>query len=89
MVWSPDSAFALQDATSSAPVDDWHFDSLPFVVVVLLSDLSGATGGATVLRTGSGEELAVRIPQPGWAIVLQASLRSLSQAASLSGNPLS
>ena len=30
---------------SDKPVDKWHLDSVPFVMVLILSDLEGMVGG--------------------------------------------
>ena len=40
----------------------WHFDSVPFVVVTMLSDCTGMKGGETAIRTASGEVVKVRGP---------------------------
>lgn len=53
----------------SAPA--WHYDSFPFVCVVMLSDCEGMVGGETALRTGTGEVLKVRGPSCGTAVVMQ------------------
>lgn len=49
----------LGDGISSVA---WHYDSFPFVCVVMLSDCTGMLGGETALRTASGEILKVRGP---------------------------
>ncbi|KAK6386159.1 hypothetical protein LTS17_001734 [Exophiala oligosperma] len=53
------------------PVTKWHYDSYPFVCVVMMSDASQMQGGETAIRTGSGEFVRVRGPQMGCAVVLQ------------------
>ncbi|KZZ94180.1 hypothetical protein AAL_05147 [Moelleriella libera RCEF 2490] len=58
----------LGDGISSVA---WHYDSFPFVCVVMLSDCTGMLGGETALRTASGEILKVRGPAMGTAVVLQ------------------
>lgn len=40
----------------------WHFDSFPFVCVMMLSDCTGMVGGETALKTSSGEIMKVRGP---------------------------
>lgn len=40
----------------------WHYDSFPFVCVVMLSDCAGMVGGETAIKTPSGEILKVRGP---------------------------
>ncbi|KAH7131705.1 hypothetical protein B0J13DRAFT_587927 [Dactylonectria estremocensis] len=50
---------------------EWHKDSHPFVIVVMLSDARNMEGGETVLMGGDGKTLSVRAPQMGSAVVLQ------------------
>lgn len=45
------------------PVTKWHYDSYPFVCVVMMSDASKMQGGETAIKTGSGEFVKVRGPQ--------------------------
>lgn len=45
------------------PITNWHYDSYPFVCVVMMSDASKMIGGETALRNGSGEIIKVRGPQ--------------------------
>jgi len=40
----------------------WHFDSMPFVCVVMLSDCSDMVGGETALKLPGGEIKKVRGP---------------------------
>ncbi|KIW22579.1 uncharacterized protein PV07_10863 [Cladophialophora immunda] len=40
----------------------WHFDSVPYVCVTMLSDCQCMVGGETVVRTGTGQVLKVRGP---------------------------
>lgn len=42
---------------------EWHKDSHPFVIVVMLSDARNMEGGETVLMGGDGKTLSVRAPQ--------------------------
>jgi hypothetical protein len=44
------------------PAFAWHYDSFPFVCVVMLSDCSDMVGGETALRTPNGEVKKVRGP---------------------------
>ncbi|KAH8672369.1 hypothetical protein BGZ61DRAFT_497527 [Ilyonectria robusta] len=44
---------------------EWHKDSHPFVIVVMLSDARNMEGGETVLMGGDGKTLSVRAPQMG------------------------
>ena len=49
----------LGDGLSSVA---WHYDSFPFVCVVMLSDCTNMVGGETALRTSTGEIMKVRGP---------------------------
>ena len=49
----------------------WHYDSYPFVCIVMLSDCSQMIGGETAVRTGSGEIIKTRGPTMGTAVILQ------------------
>ena len=40
----------------------WHYDSFPFVCVMMLSDCTGMIGGETALRTPKGDVIKVRGP---------------------------
>lgn len=40
----------------------WHYDSFPFVCVVMLSDCANMVGGETAIRTPTGEVMKVRGP---------------------------
>lgn len=40
----------------------WHYDSFPFVCVVMLSDCADMIGGETAIKTPSGEIMKVRGP---------------------------
>ncbi|RYP74884.1 hypothetical protein DL769_003920 [Monosporascus sp. CRB-8-3] len=64
---------AVADGVASPDVSTvaWHYDSFPFVCVVMLSDCTGMVGGETALRTPSGEIMKVRGPAMGTAVVLQ------------------
>lgn len=55
----PQKDAPLGDGLSSVA---WHYDSFPFVCVVMLSDCTGMMGGETALRTPSGEIMKVRGP---------------------------
>lgn len=45
------------------PIIEWHKDSHPFVVVVMLSDARHMAGGVTELMKGDGTTLKVKAPQ--------------------------
>ncbi|GME25396.1 hypothetical protein BO99DRAFT_336607 [Neofusicoccum parvum] len=49
----------------------WHYDSFPFVCVMMLSDCTDMVGGETMLRTASGELMKARGPSMGTAVVMQ------------------
>lgn len=44
------------------PVTKWHYDSYPFVCVVMMSDTTHMVGGETALQSGTGEIHKVRGP---------------------------
>lgn len=45
------------------PAFAWHYDSFPFVCVMMISDCTGMVGGETALRIGTtGETMKVRGP---------------------------
>lgn len=52
----------------------WHFDSYPFVCVLMLSDTTSMIGGETYLRMGDRKVTHVQGPQKGSAAVLQGRL---------------
>jgi hypothetical protein len=54
-----DAADPLGDGLSTVA---WHYDSFPFVCVVMLSDCTGMIGGETAIRTASGDIRKVRGP---------------------------
>ncbi|KAH7376946.1 hypothetical protein B0T11DRAFT_347245 [Plectosphaerella cucumerina] len=49
----------------------WHFDSMPFVCVVMLSDCADMVGGETALKLPNGEIKKVRGPSMGTAVLMQ------------------
>ncbi|KAH7253193.1 hypothetical protein B0J15DRAFT_560300 [Fusarium solani] len=50
----------------------WHYDSFPFVCVVMMSDCTGMVGGETAVRKPNGEVIKVRGPSTGRYIEHQA-----------------
>ncbi|KNG89604.1 hypothetical protein ANOM_003196 [Aspergillus nomiae NRRL 13137] len=68
---------ASSDAqTDSTPDEDdsafsWHFDSVPFVCVTMLSDCTGMVGGETAVRLDTDEVMKVRGPTKGCSVVMQ------------------
>ncbi|RDW57452.1 hypothetical protein BP6252_13790 [Coleophoma cylindrospora] len=75
----------ISEAGDEIPVTKWHYDSYPFVCVVMMSDASAMVGGETAIKTGSGEILKVRGPQMGCAVVLQGRCISHQALAALGG----
>ena len=65
------------------PVDDWHEDSMPFVLVTLLTEHSRDPGGALLLRSdrdGGGVTSPCKLCSPGSAVLMQGSqLRHCAQ----------
>lgn len=49
-------------AISELPALRWHYDSVPFVCVTMLSDCTKMVGGDTAIRTGNGAVMKVRAP---------------------------
>ncbi len=60
-----------KDLGHGKPVDDWHRDSYPLVCIVMLSDAESMEGGELVIKDGLGQEIALRFPKAGYAIILQ------------------
>lgn len=56
---APTESDPLGDGLSSVA---WHYDSYPFVCVVMLSDCSDMVGGETALKTATGEIKKIRGP---------------------------
>lgn len=54
-------------------VDDWHFDQVPFVAVLMLSDTNGMEGGETAVMARDGTRDVVPGPSFGKVAVLQGS----------------
>ncbi|RPA93756.1 hypothetical protein L873DRAFT_1815488 [Choiromyces venosus 120613-1] len=49
----------------------WHYDSYPFVCVVMLSDTTNMVGGETVIKRGDGSLFGISQPGTGSAALLQ------------------
>lgn len=60
-----------EDYKNGQAVLGWHFDSYPFVCVLMLSDTKEMIGGETVIHSDTGDVSRVNDPQKGWATVLQ------------------
>ncbi|KAL4821279.1 hypothetical protein BDW67DRAFT_179981 [Aspergillus spinulosporus] len=52
----------INHASEELPAVTWHYDSFPFVCIIMLSDCTGMIGGVTALRTPNGEIIKVRGP---------------------------
>ncbi|KKY23825.1 hypothetical protein UCRPC4_g02638 [Phaeomoniella chlamydospora] len=50
---------------------EWHKDCYPFVVILMLSDPKGMSGGETVIRKGDGSLMFVKAPEIGQVLVFQ------------------
>jgi hypothetical protein len=60
------------------PVDDWHQDSMPFVLVTVLTNHEQDPGGSLIVRRsveedGGGPELKCKLRYPGESILMQGS----------------
>ncbi|RHZ43471.1 uncharacterized protein CDV56_100974 [Aspergillus thermomutatus] len=64
-----DKAYDPLKAKSS--IIPWHYDSYPYVCVLMLSETDGMVGGETYIKKGNGEALKVEGPQIGHAVMLQ------------------
>ncbi|CUM64983.1 uncharacterized protein PRCAT00002601001 [Priceomyces carsonii] len=66
---------SVGDSEEIPAIVGWHYDSYPFVCVLMLSDTSEMIGGETSLRMGDrGKVAIVPGPQSGSAAVLQGRL---------------
>ncbi|KAF4452816.1 hypothetical protein FALBO_16110 [Fusarium albosuccineum] len=54
----------------SVPVDAWHKDQTPVVLVLMLSDTSTMVGGETAIRTGTGDIIKSRGAAIGGAVIM-------------------
>lgn len=55
------------------PVDDWHYDYVPFVAVLMVSDTTGMEGGETAVMKKDGSTAVVPGPAMGRVVLLQGS----------------
>lgn len=60
-----------EDYKDGEAVLGWHFDSYPFVCVLMLTDTTEMVGGETVIHSDEGYISRVNDPRKGWATVLQ------------------
>ncbi|KAJ5726963.1 hypothetical protein N7493_005990 [Penicillium malachiteum] len=58
----------LKDTSTIIP---WHYDSYPYVCVLMLSETEGMVGGETYIKKGDGTAKKVEGPQIGHAVMLQ------------------
>jgi hypothetical protein len=58
-----DDGETKNESCDDLPATKWHYDSYPFVCVVMLSDASTMLGGETAIKRPSGEIIKVRGPQ--------------------------
>lgn len=59
---TPDPRALEEDPLADGSSVAWHYDSVPFVCVVMLSDCTNMVGGETALKMPSGEIMKVRGP---------------------------
>lgn len=60
-----------EDYKNGSAVLGWHFDSYPFVCVLMLSDTTNMVGGETVIHSDDGQVSRVPDPKKGYVAVLQ------------------
>ena len=61
----------IQENGAKKAAEAWHCDSMPFVMVLMLSDPEGMEGGETVIMDGDGNKHAVKYARAGECIILQ------------------
>jgi hypothetical protein len=61
----------LSYEVADGTIVDWHRDSYPFACVLMLSDTTDMVGGETVVRLANRDEMRVKLPQMGYATVIQ------------------
>jgi len=59
------------DPLGADSVIPWHYDSYPYVCIIMLSDTTSMSGGDTFIQTGDGSVSKVEGPSLGTAVVLQ------------------
>lgn len=67
----PDSQRLPPSVFDNRPIDDWHYDCMPFVAVLMLSDTTGMLGGETAIRAKDGTTHVVPGPALGKVVVMQ------------------
>lgn len=63
-----DMAHAQLGASAVIP---WHYDSYPYVAVLMLSDTTHMAGGETYIRKGDGSAAKIEGPSQGHCVILQ------------------
>lgn len=56
---------------ASGSIFPWHYDSYPYVCIIMLSDTDGMLGGQTFIKGGDGVAQEVPGPQLGHGVMLQ------------------
>ncbi|KIW18549.1 hypothetical protein PV08_02837 [Exophiala spinifera] len=60
------------DPLKTSTIIPWHYDSYPYVCVIMLSDTEGMLGGETYIKTGDGVPMkVVEGPTLGHGVILQ------------------
>ncbi|KIX06183.1 uncharacterized protein Z518_04157 [Rhinocladiella mackenziei CBS 650.93] len=59
------------DPLKAKSVIPWHYDSYPYVCVIMLSDTEGMIGGQTFIKHGDGSAHEVAGPSIGYGVILQ------------------
>ncbi|KAH8807376.1 hypothetical protein F5884DRAFT_880389 [Xylogone sp. PMI_703] len=59
------------DPLKANSIIPWHYDSYPYVCVLMLSDTEGMVGGETYIKDGDGMPIKVEGPALGYAVFLQ------------------
>ena len=63
----------IQKGVQDRPVDDWHHDSTPWVLVSLLTDHLQDPGGALYVRGADKKVRRSKMARPGEATLMQGS----------------
>lgn len=76
----------LPSIYDSKPVDDWHYDGVPIVAVLMVSDTTGMVGGETAVRCKDGTVGVVPGPAKGKVVLMQGSVLHHAALRSLNCN---
>jgi len=66
----------VQRAAQTKPVDNWHIDSTPFVLVTVLTNHEDDAGGSLLVQTTKNEgggQVCAKLKRPGQAMLMQGS----------------